>query len=66
MARENLANGLDPNSFKKASKELKKIESLNEQRLNQGLSVIGSFNDISEKWLKSTEHLVSKTTHTKK
>ena len=65
-ARENLANGLDPNSFKKASKELKKIESLNEQRLNQGLSVIGSFTDISEKWLKSTEHLVSKTTHTKK
>jgi integrase len=65
-ARENLANGLDPNSLKKASKELKKIESLNEQRLNQGLSVIGSFTDISEKWFKSTEHLVSKTTHTKK
>ena len=65
-AREQLSKGFDPNTIKKESKALKKIESLNEQRITQGLAIIGSFSDIAEKWLKSTEHLVSKTTQTKK
>ena len=65
-ARDAVASGIDPGSIKKEGKEAKKLAKLNEGRVNQGLPILNSFEDVARLWLASIEHLTSAVTNTKK
>ena len=66
MARESVANNIDPSDIRKEKKLANDNIKLNAERSDAGLPAINSFADIAMKWLMSTSHLTSKTTHSKK
>jgi integrase len=65
-ARMQIANNIDPSQIRKQAKAAKVIAKLNEDRISDGLPIIGSFTDVTRIWLNSISHLTSATTHQKK
>jgi integrase len=66
IARENIANNIDPSDLRKEKKITSQKIKLNAERSDNGLPAINSFADVAMKWLFSTSHLTSETTHSKK
>ena len=64
--RQQLADGIDPSETKKQSKQAAKIDQDNAQRKQDGLPIIGSFAEITGKWLASIKHKTKPITHEKK
>ena len=64
--RQQLADGIDPSETKKQSKQAAKIDKDNAQRQQDGLPIIGSFAEVTGKWLASIEHKTRTITHEKK
>ncbi|HIF59749.1 MAG TPA: DUF4102 domain-containing protein, partial [Rhodospirillales bacterium] len=62
-AREQIATGIDPAELRKKTKQVKKTEKLNNERIKEGLPVLNSFADVSKQWLESIEHLTNARTH---
>jgi integrase len=65
-AREQIAQGIDPNGARKEIKTAQQIEAENQKRLNAGLPVLNSFEHIARDWLASIAHTVTDKTHEKK
>jgi integrase len=65
-ARQKIANGIDPSEIRKESKAATQATKINQDRIKDGLPIIGSFADVAGHWLKSLEHLNKPQTHTKK
>lgn len=65
-ARQQIANNIDPSEIKKQTKAIQKAARINEDRLCEGLPIVGSFADIAEQWLKSIANLNSTGTLFKK
>ena len=66
MAHNQISNGIDPSEIKKQSKQAAKIDQDNAQRKQDGLPIIGSFAEITGKWLASIKHKTKPITHEKK
>ncbi len=65
-ARMQIANNIDPSQIRKQVKAVKVIAKLNEDRISDGLPMVGSFTEVTRVWLNSISHLTSATTHQKK
>lgn len=66
VAREQLANGIDPSETRKADKAAKTDAVEQEKRLDAGLPLINSFEFVTREWLASTTHTVRDITQQKK
>ena len=65
-ARKQISNGIDPSNTRKAVKAAQQLAAENESRLDAGLPILNSFEDIARKWLASIDHTVRDITHQKK
>jgi integrase len=65
-AREQIAQGIDPNGARKEIKTAQQIEAENQKRIDAGLPVLNSFEHIARDWLASIAHTVTDKTHEKK
>jgi integrase len=65
-AREQIAQGIDPNEARKEIKAAKQIEAKNQERLDAGLPILNSFEHVAREWLASIAHTVTDKTHEKK
>ena len=52
-ARENIAQGIDPSEIRKQDKAAKQADKQNEDRKKEGLPIINSFADITQRWIDS-------------
>jgi integrase len=66
VARQQIANGIDPGEIKKQNKAARQSDKINEERQKDGLPILGSFADITGKWLDSIVNLNSAGTLFKK
>ena len=66
LARENVANGIDPSNIRKDEKSKNEQSNINKERLASGLPLVNSFADVADRWLKSREHLLMPITINKK
>ena len=66
VARNSVANGIDPSEIRVEKKKAKQLVQSNNERVNDGLPIINSFADITWQWLGSMEHLTNPTTQLKK
>jgi len=66
IAREQVANGIDPVEIRKQSKAEKQVKQQNKIRQEQGLPIINSFTDIAMKWFESKQRTIEKATYNKK
>lgn len=66
QARSQVCQGIDPSHCRKKAKDSQKQSQENQERISQGLPLLDSFADVTLRWLAFTQHLTSKTTHTKK
>ncbi len=66
VARNSVANGIDPSEIRVEKKKAKQLVQSNNERVNDGLPIINSFADIAWQWLGSMEHLTNPTTQLKK
>lgn len=65
-ARMQIANNINPSQLRKQVKSVKLNAKLNENRINDGLPILGSFADVSHQWLNSVSHLTKANTHKRK
>ena len=65
-ARMQIANNINPSQLRKQVKSVKLNAKLNENRINDGLPILGSFADVSHQWLNSVSHLTKATTAKRK
>lgn len=65
-ARQQIANGIDPREIKRQKKAAQQTDKANEMRRSDGLPILGSFADITGKWLESIANLNSAGTLFKK
>jgi len=65
-AREQIAQGIDPNEARREIKAAKQIEAENQERLDAGLPILNSFEHVAREWLASIAHTVTDKTHEKK
>ncbi len=65
-ARQQIANGIDPSEIRKQNKAAWQSDKINAVRQNEGLPILGSFADITCKWLDSIANLNSAVTLVKK
>lgn len=65
-AREQIAKGTNPSAIRTQSRQDKQAIKLNEQRIKDGLPILGSFADVTGKWLDSIINLNSSGTLFKK
>jgi hypothetical protein len=65
-ARMQIANNINPSQLRKQVKSVKLNAKLNENRINDGLPILGSFADVSHQWLNSVSHLTKANTNKRK
>jgi len=65
-ARKQISKGIDPSTVRKKEKERKQQTADNKNRLNAGLPILNSFEDITKKCLASVVHELNEETHRKK
>jgi len=65
-ARNTLANGVDPSEIRKQAKTEISQAAENQSRLDAGLPIINSFEDIARQWIESAAHTVRDVTNQKK
>jgi integrase len=64
--RQLLASGINPGEIRQQKNAQKQSDRINENRIENRLPILGSFEDITRQWLDSTAHLTIPSTHTKK
>lgn len=65
VARQQIAEGIDPGEIRRQEKAAKQLARQNQDRQKEGLPILDSFADVTKKWLDSIAHLTT-TTHKKK
>ncbi|MEE9426052.1 MAG: integrase arm-type DNA-binding domain-containing protein [Methylococcales bacterium] len=50
VAKQNINNGFDPSILRKAEKQQISIENIQQERLADGLPMVGSFEDVAREW----------------
>ncbi len=65
-AREQIASGTDPIDTRKETKAAAALAAENKNRVDAGLPILNSFEDVARQWLDSTIHTVRDITHEKK
>jgi integrase len=65
-ARSQVSQGINPSDARKQLKVNQKQSQENTHRLAQGLPVVNSFADVTQRWLAFNQHRIAKITHTKK
>jgi integrase len=66
IARNQVANDLNPVEIRKQSKADKQVKQQNQIRQDKGLPIINSFTDIAMKWFKSKQRTIEDATYNKK
>lgn len=64
--RNSLANGIDPSQIRKQARAEITQAVENQSRVNAGLPIVNSFEDIARQWMDSTSHTVRDVTNQKK
>jgi integrase len=65
-ARIQISKGIDPSNTRKEVKASKQLAAENTKRVNDGLPILNSFEDVACKWLASTTHTVRDITYKNK
>jgi integrase len=65
-ASQQIAEGTDPGEIRSEARKAKKLNKLNQKRINEGLPILDSFGDVTRQWLDSIAHLTAAMTHKKK
>ncbi|MCQ8117103.1 tyrosine-type recombinase/integrase [Methylomonas rosea] len=65
-ARNSLANGIDPSQIRKQARAEITKAAENQNRVNAGLPIVNSFEDIARQWMDSASHTVRDVTNQKK
>jgi hypothetical protein len=66
VARQQIAEGIDPGEIRRQEKAAKQLSRQNQDRQKDGLPILDSFADVTRQWLASIAHLTTATTHAKK